>query len=114
RHLAFFPQFGGERLRQKGGLDAFLGKIRALSDERTVCVLASGDPLFFGIGARVAEVVGAEHVEFVPAPTAVQWAFARTGVSWDDADVVSVHGRTLDGFAARLRSSRKAAVLTDP
>jgi precorrin-6Y C5,15-methyltransferase (decarboxylating) len=113
RHLAFFPQFAGERLVLKGGVEAFLERLRALSDEHTVCVLASGDPLFFGIGARVAEIVGSDHVEFVPAPTAVQWAFARTGLSWDDAEVVSVHGRSLDGFVTRLGCAHKVAVLTD-
>lgn len=113
RHLAFFPQFTGVRIALKGGLDAALAKVEALANEHSVCVLASGDPLFFGIGARVAKAVGGEHVEFLPAPTAVQWACARTGVTWDDAEVLSVHGRPIEGFVARLRSARKVAVLTD-
>jgi precorrin-6Y C5,15-methyltransferase (decarboxylating) len=113
RQLAFFPQFSGERVVLKGSLDAALAKVASLADEHSVCVLASGDPLFFGIGARVAKAVGGEHVEFVPAPTSVQWAWARTGLAWDDAEVISVHGRPIEGFVARLRSARKVAVLTD-
>jgi precorrin-6Y C5,15-methyltransferase (decarboxylating) len=113
RHLAFFPQFKGERIVLKGGLDAALDRVALLAEERDVCVLASGDPLFFGIGARVVAKVGAEHVDVIPAPSSVQWAFARTGIAWDDADVVSVHGRTLHGFAARVRRASKVAVLTD-
>ncbi len=113
RHLAFFPQFTGERVLLKGGLDGALARVASLADEHSVCVLASGDPLFFGIGARVAAAVGAEHVEFLPAPTAVQWACARTGLAWDDVEVLSVHGRPIEGFVARLRSARKVAVLTD-
>lgn len=113
RHLAFFPQFRGERVLLKNGLKAALARLAELADEHSVCVLASGDPLFFGIGASVARTVGREHVEFIPAPTAVQWAFARTGMPWEDVDVISVHGRPLDGFVARLRSARKVAVLTD-
>lgn len=113
RQLDFFPQFIGQRLPLKGGLDATLARVAALAEEHSVCVLASGDPLFFGIGARVAESVGADHVEFIPAPTAVQWAFARTGIAWDDATVLSVHGRSIEGFVARVRSSAKVAVLTD-
>jgi precorrin-6Y C5,15-methyltransferase (decarboxylating) len=113
RQLAFFPQFKGERLVLKGGLDQVLARVAELANEHSVCVLASGDPLFFGIGARVATAVGAEHVEFIPTPTSVQWAFARTGVAWDDAEVLSVHGRPIDGIATRLRALRKVAVLTD-
>jgi precorrin-6B C5,15-methyltransferase / cobalt-precorrin-6B C5,C15-methyltransferase len=113
RHLAFFPQFEGERIVLKAGLDAALERVALLANEHTVCVLASGDPLFFGIGARVARAVGGEHVEFLPTPTSVQWAFSHTGIAWDDATLLSLHGRSLDGFCAQLRGVRKVAVLTD-
>ena len=113
RQLAFFPQFTGERLVVKSNLDGLLRHVAALSDEHTVCVLASGDPLFFGIGAKVAAAVGGDHVEFLPAPSSIQWAFARARLPWDDAAVLSVHGRALAGLATRLRGLSKAAVLTD-
>ncbi len=113
RHLAFFPQFKGERVTLKGGLDPALDRVAALAAARSVCVLASGDPLFFGVGARIAKQLGQEHVEFIPSPSSVQWAFARTGLSWDDAVFVSVHGRSMQGFVARVRRAEKVAVLTD-
>jgi precorrin-6Y C5,15-methyltransferase (decarboxylating) len=114
RHLAFFPDFRGEKLTLGAGFKAVLDRAAELSNEHQVCILASGDPLFFGTGAAVVERFGAEHVEFVPAPSSVQWAFARTGVAWDDAEMVSVHGRSAEGFVTRLRRTSKAAVLTDP
>lgn len=113
RQLAFFPQFVGERIVLKAGIDAALTRVAQLANEQTVCVLASGDPLFFGIGARVAKAVGGEHVEFVPTPTSVQWAFAHTGIAWEDAALISVHGRPVAGFCAQLRAAHKVAVLTD-
>lgn len=113
RQLEFFPQFTGERLALKGGLAETLDRISALADEHHVCVLASGDPLFFGIGAKVIAAVGAEHVEVLPHPSAVQWAFARIGMNWDDAAFLSVHGRNITGFVTRLKRHRKVACLTD-
>ncbi|WP_394825082.1 precorrin-6y C5,15-methyltransferase (decarboxylating) subunit CbiE [Pendulispora albinea] len=113
RHLAFFPQFTGERIALKGGLGAALDRASELANEHQVCVLASGDPLFFGIGPLIAKRFGAEHVEFLPAPSSIQWAFARTGIAWEDAEVLSVHGRSMDGFVSRLRHVSKVAVLTD-
>jgi precorrin-6Y C5,15-methyltransferase (decarboxylating) len=113
RQLAFFPQFAGERVVLKGGIAAALDRVAALAEEHTVCVLASGDPLFFGIGARVVARLGAGHVEVIPQPSSVQWAFARAGIAWDDAAVVSVHGRSPEGFVTRLRALSKVAVLTD-
>jgi precorrin-6Y C5,15-methyltransferase (decarboxylating) len=114
RHLDFFPQFQGERLTLQGGLAPALDRVAELAHEHDVCVLASGDPLFFGVGELVARKVGREHVEFVPHPSSVQEAFARVGLKWDDAQVISLHGRLREGLAARLRRLRKAAVLTDP
>ena len=114
RHLEFFPQFRGERLTLQGGLAPALDRVAELAREHNVCVLASGDPLFFGVGELVARKVGREHVQFVPHPSSVQEAFARVGLKWDDAQVISLHGRPRQGLAARLRRLHKAAVLTDP
>ncbi len=113
RHLAFFPQFKGERITLKSGIAAALDRVAVLSDEHQVCILASGDPLFFGVGSLVAKRLGAEHVEFLPAPSSVQWAFARAGGSWDDAEIISAHGRSADGLVSRARRAAKIAVLTD-
>jgi precorrin-6Y C5,15-methyltransferase (decarboxylating) len=113
RQLAYFPQFQGERIRLDRSLDAALDRVVALADEAPVCVLASGDPLFFGVGAALLERLPAQDLEIIPHPTAVQWAFARAGLPWDDAALISLHGRGREGLAARLRHRAKAALLTD-
>jgi precorrin-6B C5,15-methyltransferase / cobalt-precorrin-6B C5,C15-methyltransferase len=113
RHLAFFPQFHGERIVLKDKITDAIERIAALAHESSVAVLASGDPLFFGIGALVVKKVGAEHVEFLPAPSSMQLAFARAGMKWDDAAVVSLHGRAREGLLTRLRRLAKVALLTD-
>jgi precorrin-6B C5,15-methyltransferase / cobalt-precorrin-6B C5,C15-methyltransferase len=113
RQLALVPDFRGERVVLKNGVASALDRIGDLAEENRVCVLASGDPLFFGIGGLVIRKVGAEHVEIVPQPSSVQWAFARAGLKWDDAAVLTFHGRPLEGFLTRLKSHAKVAVLTD-
>jgi len=113
RQLAFFPEWKGERIVLKTELSATLDRVAALAGEHNVCVLASGDPLFFGVGALVAKKVGVEHVEILPQPSAMQWAFARARLKWDDAALLSLHGRPLQGIAARLRRVAKAALFTD-
>ncbi len=112
RHLAVFPQFRGERVLLGGDLPGAVERIAALANEHAVCVLASGDPLLFGVAARLVARLGAEHVEILPQPSSVQWAFARVGLAWDDAAIFSVHGRPLAGVAARVRRARKVALLT--
>ncbi|HKQ69705.1 MAG TPA: precorrin-6y C5,15-methyltransferase (decarboxylating) subunit CbiE [Polyangiaceae bacterium] len=113
RHLAFFPQFRGERITLRAGVGPALDRVAELANEHTVSILSSGDPLFFGVGSLVCQRLGAEHVEIIPAPSSVQWAFARVGIAWENAEFVSAHGRTADGLVSRLRRSGKAAILTD-
>ena len=79
-----------------------------------VVVLASGDPGFFGIGRQLAARFGPDRLEVHPAPTSVALAFARLGVPWDDAVVVSGHGRPLDDAAAVAARAPKVAVLVSP
>lgn len=113
RHLEFFPQFQGERILLKGGVASVLDRVAELAEDQNVCVVASGDPLFFGIGSLVIKRLGAEHVEVLPQPSSMQWAFARVGVKWDDAAFVSLHGRSSEGFLTRLKGQVKVAILTD-
>jgi precorrin-6Y C5,15-methyltransferase (decarboxylating) len=113
RQLALFPASPAERLLLGRGLDAALERIRQAADAGPVCVLASGDPLLFGIGARVVEALGAARVELLPQPSSMQQAFARLGIAWDDAALLSLHGRPSDGLLARLRRRAKVACFTD-
>jgi precorrin-6Y C5,15-methyltransferase (decarboxylating) len=113
RQLGFFPEFRGERIVLKSGIAAVIDRVAGLAAEDSVCVLASGDPMFFGIGALVVAKVGAEHVEIIPQPSAVQWAFARAGIRWDDAGFISLHGRPRRGFLTRLKRYAKVALFTD-
>jgi precorrin-6B C5,15-methyltransferase / cobalt-precorrin-6B C5,C15-methyltransferase len=64
----------------------------ANSELRTIVLLASGDPLFFGIGRRIGEEFGKEAVEIHPDLSSVQEAFARINEAWDDAVFISLHG----------------------
>lgn len=100
-----------------GPLDAVLDHILAARLEgHCVCVLASGDPGFFGIVRVLRTRLGAEDLTIHPAPSAVALAFARAGCGWDDAAVVSAHGRPLpDAVAAVVGAANPSvAVLTSP
>ncbi len=89
--------------------------LNALSAQTNAVVLASGDPLWFGIGRILAERLGPERLRFHPAPTCLQLAFARIGRPWQDARWVSLHGRDPEPLARELQTRPRAlAVLTDP
>ena len=97
----------------EGDVPAVLDAVAA--EPGVVCVLASGDPGFFGIVRPLAARFGPARLEVHPEPSAVSLAFARLGLSWDDAVVVSVHGRPLEVALSALQGSpSKAAVLVSP
>ncbi len=113
RLLEFFPQFEGQRIVLKSGIKQALSEIAGLADENNVCVLASGDPLFFGVGGLLIQTIGAGRVHVIPHPSSVQLAFARAGLKWDDAAWLSLHGRDRAGLLTKLKRLAKVALLTD-
>ncbi|MFF2912333.1 precorrin-6y C5,15-methyltransferase (decarboxylating) subunit CbiE [Paenibacillus sp. NPDC057934] len=113
RQLSFFTQYTGDKIVLKGGLQTFTDKLERLWKNRKTVVLASGDPLFFGIATSLMQKFGPEHVEVIPHYSSVQLAFARLGDSWQDAELVSLHGRPIHGLAQRIDGKVKVALLTD-
>ena len=78
-------------------------------------VLASGDPLWFGIGRFLIESFPKSRLIFHPCASSLQLAFARLGRSWQDATWISLHGRDSSPLSKRLKDRPKAlAILTDP
>ena len=59
---------------------------------KSIVLLASGDPFFFGIGRRMIKEFGNERIEVIPDLSSMQEAFSRIKVPWDDAFCISVHG----------------------
>ncbi|MEU8545820.1 precorrin-6y C5,15-methyltransferase (decarboxylating) subunit CbiE [Streptomyces roseoverticillatus] len=79
---------------------------------RRVCVLASGDPMFFGIGRTLAETAGPDRLHVLPHPSSVSYACARLGIPLEQAEVVSLVGRPLATLTAALHDNRRLLVLS--
>ncbi|GGK07705.1 precorrin-6y C5,15-methyltransferase (decarboxylating) subunit CbiE [Streptomyces camponoticapitis] len=100
-----------ERIRL-GSVD--LAARRIAGHRGSAVVLADGDPGFFGVVRTLRAPEHGLEVEVVPAVSAVATAFARAGMSWDDAQVVVAHQRTLRRAVNVCRAHTKVAVLTSP
>jgi precorrin-6Y C5,15-methyltransferase (decarboxylating) len=116
RHLAALPAaLPGERIRLPPSLDTVLDDAAArCSVGERVCLVVSGDPGFFGLARLAGARLGADRIAVHPAPSSVALAFARRGLAWEDAVVVSVHGRPLDPAVDAVLNHPKVAVLTSP
>jgi precorrin-6Y C5,15-methyltransferase (decarboxylating) len=77
-----------------------------------VCVLASGDPFHFGVGAVLVRRIDAREMNVIPAPSAFSLAAARLGWSLPHTALLSVHGRTLDLVRPHLQPGARILALT--
>ncbi len=105
-------------------VDETMEFIRNNFKKRSIVLLASGDPMFFGIGRRVLSEFGTDTVEMLPDLSSVQIAFSRVREAWDDAYLMSLHGGPdpakrrrlpyeIRHIPALLRDHGKIAILTD-
>jgi precorrin-6B C5,15-methyltransferase / cobalt-precorrin-6B C5,C15-methyltransferase len=112
RQLELLAPAGTDQVPIAGGLEPALDALGSSTDP--ACVLASGDPGFFGIVRVLERRFGRHCLAIHPAPSSVALAFARLGLPWDDAMVVSAHARGPEVALHMAMRFPKVAILTDP
>ena len=112
RHLLLAGPTRAERFAIANNLAELADRLaRRGPDERCV-VLASGDPLFYGIGDMLSRSLGRDQIAVEPALSSMQRAFARAGISWHDAAIGTVHGRPLKEALLSLLGRSKIGLFT--
>jgi precorrin-6B C5,15-methyltransferase / cobalt-precorrin-6B C5,C15-methyltransferase len=113
RHLALLPAgVGGRRVPLPSPLPDGLPALLAGLAGAAVVVLASGDPMFYGIGASLARLLGPARLRVLPHPSSVSLAAARLGWPLSDTDVVSLVGRPAELLHPLLQPGRRVLALT--
>ena len=125
RLLEWFPGAGRKRVVLGGGLRSQAAELLARAENEEIVVLASGDPLFFGIAATFLALAGPEgekggpgsgpgvRLEIFPNVSAVQAACARLGIDWSGFEYYNLHGREAETMPWRriLRAPAGAILL---
>lgn len=111
RQLALLPRCISAA-RQDWPSPFSLAPVLALRGE-PVCVLASGDPMFYGVGASLARQVPAEQMQVLSMPSSCALAAARLGWPLQDVQVVSIVARPLATLNAHLYSGMRLLVLSN-
>lgn len=113
RHLAMIPEnHPAERLTWRVPL---LDTVADLRDRegKAVCVLATGDPMSYGIGVTLGREFGAEAITVLPAPGAFSLAAARMGWPLEDVTRLTLHGRPLSLLKAHLHPRARLMILSE-
>jgi precorrin-6Y C5,15-methyltransferase (decarboxylating) len=109
--LAKIPKSPAERLAVGGNLDEAVERIARAGDKRIV-VLASGDPLFYGVARYLCDKLGKDRFEVVPHVSSMQLAFARVKESWEEAYLTNLANRPLDQVLEKIRVASKVGLFT--
>ena len=112
RHLDMVPDDGRERLTWPSPLGAIVEEIARRRGQR-VCVLATGDPMHYGIGVTLAKAVPMDEMVIIPAPSAFSLACARLGWILSEVETLTLHGRPLAILQPAIQPGARLLLLSN-
>jgi precorrin-6B C5,15-methyltransferase / cobalt-precorrin-6B C5,C15-methyltransferase len=111
RHLALAGSLKAETMTWPSPIEKALDAIEERRG-RYVCVLASGDPFFFGVGAMLMRRFPADEMVSIPALSAFALAASRLGWSQQDCTLLTLHGRPLAAIIPYLQPKARILALS--
>ncbi|PCJ99236.1 MAG: cobalamin biosynthesis bifunctional protein CbiET [Alteromonadaceae bacterium] len=99
----------------KTEIDTFLSQLQSQAPKQaqSICILASGDPLHYGIGRWLCKQFDRGLLHFYPAISSIQAACHKQALALQDVCVVSLHGRPLAKIRTQLKRNRTLVILSD-
>ena len=111
RHHRLSDNPAAERLSWPSPFDALIGLLRERRGRRVV-ILATGDPLWYSVGARIGRAIDPAEIIYHPQVGAFQLAAARMGWSMADLETLTVHGRPVEQMIAFIQPDQRLLILT--
>ena len=112
RHIAMLP--GSNTATQNKWITPFEANLPLIEDclDQNPVVLASGDPMYFGVGNTLIKYFGPEPIYAIPSPSSISLAASRLGWPLAECDVITLHGREPETLRAHLRPHGKLIALS--
>ena len=111
RHHELSEIVNAERVAWPSPFDALVGLLGGYKGKRVV-VLATGDPLWYSVGARIGRAIDPAEITYHPQVGAFQLAAARMGWSMADLETLTVHGRPVEQMIAFIQPDQRLLILT--
>ncbi len=111
RHHTLAPNINATRVKWPSPFDALIDTLQSYKGKRVV-VLATGDPLWFSVGARIGRTIDPAEITYHPQISAFQLTAARMGWSLADVETLTVHGRPVEQMVAFIQPDQRLIVLT--
>lgn len=113
RIISLFNYLKKEKVYLEGNFDKVIEYIRENINKKKIAVLVSGDPGLYSFLGRIKRHFKKEYYEIIPGISSLQLAFARIGEIWQDARVISLHGRGPGNLVNAVKSCGKVFLFTD-
>src|SRR6478672_6048075 len=110
--LRLLPEVNAERIRIGSDLGDVTEKLRANFGTKRIVVVATGDPLFYGVARYLCDRLGKERFEVLPHVSSMQLAFARVKETWEEAYLTDLSVRSLDDVLDRIRTAETVGLFT--
>lgn len=110
--LALVPDTQGERLTIGSDLGDIVQTIEKNLGQKRMVVVASGDPLFYGVARYLCDRVGKEKFEVLPHVSSMQLAFARVKESWEEAYLTNLASHPLESVLDKIRIAETVGLFT--
>jgi cobalt-precorrin-7 (C5)-methyltransferase len=113
RALLLFHGLQKEEILLEGNFEKVIPYLLKEKERKKIAVLVSGDPGLYSFLGKISRILKKEEYVVIPGISTVQIAFARIGEGWEDATILSLHGRRVDDLAERVKEASKIILLTD-
>lgn len=113
RALGLFRDLHKEEIPLKGNFKKVIPYLLKEREKKKIAVLVSGDPGLYSFLGVLSRFLKRDEYVVIPGTSTLQIAFAKIGETWEDATIISLHGRKIDDLAERVKESSKVFLFTD-
>ena len=113
RIISLFKGLNKEKINLSCDFTKVISFIKENKDKKVISVLVSGDPGLYSFLGQIAKALKKEEYLVIPGVSALQLSFAKIGEAWQDAKVISLHGRKIDNLVQEIKAHSKVFLFTD-
>jgi precorrin-6Y C5,15-methyltransferase (decarboxylating) len=110
--LELLTELPAERVRLGSDLPELVSSLTSNLGRKRMVIVASGDPLFYGVARYLCEKLGKDRFEVLPHVSSMQLAFARIKESWEEAYLTNLASHPLDAVLDRIRTAELVGLFT--
>ncbi len=113
RQLLLFRELKKKKITLEGKFEEILRYVRENKEREKIAILVSGDPCLYSFLGWISRRMDVQDYEVIPGISSFQVAFARIKKTWENALIISLHGRPIERLIPAMRNNKTLVIFTD-